>query len=247
MQESCSITSFHIPASAGMTVIRTTHNIIIIMKEKYFAENNIDTLSKEKFAEILKYSKHSDWLPDLKHTALLVLDMQNYFLDKNSHAYIPSADAIKKNVQILCETFKRNSLPIIFSSHVNKNDSDGLFEKWWFKNNESNSDNSSIINELKSYPDEIIVKDSYDAFYNTNLYKILIENKIKDLIVTGVMTHLCCESTIRSAFVRDFRTFFLFDATADYNMDFHLSSFTNLSHGFTVPLLTHHILKLFND
>lgn len=220
---------------------------IEIIKETYYTNENIDTFSNEKFEKILKYSKHSDWQPDLEHTALLVLDCQYYFFDKNSNAFIPSANAILKNIIYLCEIFKKNALPIIFTLHVNNSKKEVLFKKWWNKLIEPDSVNAKIIIDLEPFSKELIIKNKYDAFWGTNLHKLLEINKIKDLLITGVMTHLCCESTIRTAFMKDYRTFFIFDATADYNMDFHLSSFMNLSHGFTVPLLTNNILNLFND
>jgi isochorismate hydrolase len=46
------------------------------------------------------------------------------------------------------------------------------------------------------------------------------------------MTNLCCETTARDAFVRDFRVFFLADGTATANHDLHLSSLKNLAFGF---------------
>jgi isochorismate hydrolase len=222
-------------------------NIIKKIKEIYYTKKNIDSTSRQEFEKILKYSKHSDWHPDLEHTALLVLDCQNYFFDKNSHAYIPSANAILNNIISLCELFRQKSLPIFFTSHINYSEKSGLFKKWWNKLVEPESVNSKIINELESFSKELIIKHKYDAFYSTKLNKLLIENKIKDLIITGVMTHLCCETTIRSAFMKDYRTFFVFDATADYNLYFHKASFINLSHGFTTPLLSNHILRQFND
>jgi len=55
--------------------------------------------------------------------------------------------------------------------------------------------------------------------------------------VCGVMTHLCCETTARSAFIRGFKTYFTIDGTATYNEQFHMASLINLSHGFAIPVL----------
>ncbi|MCP4152595.1 MAG: isochorismatase family protein, partial [bacterium] len=67
---------------------------------------------------------------------------------------------------------------------------------------------------------------------------------ITRVIITGVMTHLCCETTARSAFVRNFEVYFTIDATATYNREFHKSTLLNLSHGFASPVLTSDILNL---
>jgi isochorismate hydrolase len=57
------------------------------------------------------------------------------------------------------------------------------------------------------------------------------------------MTHLCCETTARSAFVRGFEVFFTIDGTATYNQGFHLGTLVNLSHGFATPVLASEILS----
>jgi isochorismate hydrolase len=56
------------------------------------------------------------------------------------------------------------------------------------------------------------------------------------------MAHLCCETTARSAFVRGFEVFFVVDATATYNRQFHQSTLINLAHGFAIPVLTQEVL-----
>ena len=56
------------------------------------------------------------------------------------------------------------------------------------------------------------------------------------------MTHLCCETTARSAFVHGYEVFFLVDGTATYNQDFHRASLMNLAHGVAVLSLAGHFL-----
>ena len=59
------------------------------------------------------------------------------------------------------------------------------------------------------------------------------------------MTHLCCESTARAAFMKDFEVYFVVDATATQYEELHLSSLRTLSDGFAVPVTTDHVLKSF--
>ena len=100
------------------------------------------------------------------------------------------------------------------------------------------------LQELKNKADAldtsrglILQKSQYDAFYNTELVKILRENFATQVVITGVMTHLCCETAARSAFVRGFDVFFTVDGTATYNEDFHRAALQNLAHGFATPVL----------
>jgi len=57
------------------------------------------------------------------------------------------------------------------------------------------------------------------------------------------MTHLCCESSARSAFMRGFEVLFTIDGTATYREDFHRAAILNLAHGFAHPVLTGEIIK----
>lgn len=52
------------------------------------------------------------------------------------------------------------------------------------------------------------------------------------MIVTGVMTNLCCETNAREAFVRGFRVFFSTDATATSSEDLHVATLKNMAYGF---------------
>ena len=71
---------------------------------------------------------------------------------------------------------------------------------------------------------------------------MLRDNGVRRIVISGVMTHLCCETTARSAFVRGFEVFFTVDGTASYTADFHRASLLNLAHGFAVPVLVSEIL-----
>lgn len=75
-------------------------------------------------------------------------------------------------------------------------------------------------------------KHTYSAFQNTDLESHLNENGRTEVIVTGVMTNCCCETTARDAFVKGFRVFFSSDATATSDEDLHISSLKTLAFGF---------------
>ena len=66
---------------------------------------------------------------------------------------------------------------------------------------------------------------------------------VETVIVTGVMTHLCCETTAREAFVRGFNVVFPVDGTLTQNRLFHEATLRNLSHGFAVTPLLREVLE----
>lgn len=175
------------------------------------------------------------------HCALLILDMQRFFLDESSHAHIPSALAIIPKVKSLMTAFLNNKLPVILTRHLNTKKDANLMDKWWRDLITEENPLSEITPEFK-YPDAIVIKKTqYDAFYRTSLEDMLRKNGITQIVIAGVMTHLCCETTARSAFVRGFEVFFTIDGTATYNEDFHRATLLNLSHGFAIPVLCEEI------
>jgi len=172
------------------------------------------------------------------HSALLVLDMQSYFLDPASHAYIPSAVAILPGIRALVRAYRRKRLPLVFTRHVNTLQDAGMMSVWWRDRISLDSPLSQITPELDVADSPAILKTQYDAFYKTDLEAILLQAGVVRVLICGVMTHLCCETTARSAFGRDFEVYFLVDGTATYNRDFHQASLLNLAHGFASLLLT---------
>jgi isochorismate hydrolase len=174
--------------------------------------------------------------------ALLVLDMQKYFFSPDSHAFIPSAPAIIPGVLDLIKAFKQASLPVIFTRHLNTEEDAGMMSKWWRDLITRDHPDAGIMNEIAAQADQVIDKTQYDAFYHTPLLEYLLSSPVTDLVITGVMTHLCCETTARSGFVNGFRIWFPVDGTATYSQHFHLSTIRNLSHGFATPVLIRNVI-----
>ena len=207
------------------------------MKECYFTSKTIHEKSFQMLQKLKKYREghNINFIPE--HSALLIIDMQRYFLDKSSHAYIPSALPIIPKIKYLSNAFLEMGSPIIFTRHLNKQKNAKLMSKWWRDLITEGDVLSEIIPELNLPGAIIIKKTQYDAFYETPLEDLLKEKGITQIVITGVMTHLCCETTARSAFVRGFTVFLPIDGTATYNEAFHLATFLNLSHGFAIPVL----------
>jgi ureidoacrylate peracid hydrolase len=68
--------------------------------------------------------------------------------------------------------------------------------------------------------DILLEKPRFGAFHGTDLELILRSRGIDTLIIAGIATNLCCETTAREAAVRDFRVFFLRDATATFDISY---------------------------
>ena len=180
---------------------------------------------------------------DLSKTALLVLDMQTYFLDESSHAFVPSSPTIISSIKKLINKMKQSNRPIIFTQHIDNDDEKNMMKKWWKGAINNNSKLSNVNKELYNTSFKIVQKHQYSAFFETELEAILIDQNVDQILITGVMSHLCCETTARDAFMRGFEIFFVVDATATYNEELHIGTLRSISHGFGVCVSTEEILN----
>ncbi|KAL5543229.1 hypothetical protein UlMin_010939 [Ulmus minor] len=165
--------------------------------------------------------------PNPKASALLVIDVQKYFSSM--------AKPILHNLLTTIRLCRRASIPVLFTRHCHKSPADhGMLGEWW--NGDlifDGTSESELIPELDRHPDDIVMeKNTYSGFQGTCLEEILKERRVEEVIVTGVMTNLCCETTAREAFVKGFRVFFSVDATAMVNAELHDVTLKNLAYGF---------------
>ena len=177
-------------------------------------------------------------LPEPEKTALLVIDMQEHFS--------MLANIIIERVQSLIEACRFSAIPILFTRHGHKNPDDdgGLLVQWWGEAIQYGSPDWEIVCALQPREqDTIIDKNRYSAFYQTNLDVLLKERGITDLIICGLLTNCCCETTARDAFMRDYRVFFLSDATTTVAEELHIATLKNLAYAFAHILNTDSLIR----
>ena len=145
--------------------------------------------------------------------ALIVVDMQNFFASMGTAA-IP-------NIKKLYSFFKDRSLPIIFTQHGHTKEEltppfkNQVVRRW--------GPDSSVVKGTSDWElmpeieklarnSMIVEKNTYDAFINTDLTSILEDHQVESLVVCGVMTDCCCDTTARSASNRGYETWLIGDA-----------------------------------
>ena len=102
------------------------------MKEKYLDEPGFKVTIDEMITTLTgHHHRHKPWHLHPGSAALLVLDIQNYFLDPSSHAFTPSAPAIIPNIQKLIGMARKFKMAVIFTRHVNDHANAGRMDKWW--------------------------------------------------------------------------------------------------------------------
>jgi len=207
------------------------------MKEQYFTKESLKEKSKQMLEKVEKFrGYHNIELMPAK-SALLIIDMQEYFLKPSSHAYIPGAEIILPGVKKLVSIYSKKGLPVVFTLHSNTKKNAGMMGKWWPRLLEEGDAATALAEGLDSSNGIIINKNQYDAFYKTDLEQILHKKNISQVVICGVMTNVCCETTARSAFVRGFEVFFTIDGTVTYSEEHHMATLANLSYGFAIPVL----------
>lgn len=211
-------------------------------REAYYTPASIHFKSQEIFSSLLELKpRGQDFKPE--RSALLVLDMQRYFLDESSHAFIPSAPAILPAINALIQSYAQQGLPLFFTRHLNTPENAGLMASWWRGLLTPQHPLSDLDPRIRSASGRVIVKTRYDAFFDTPLADLLRERNVTQVVICGVMTHLCCETTARSAFMHGFEVFFTVDGTATYTEAFQRASLLTLTHGFATPVLTPDLLR----
>lgn len=217
------------------------------MKEKYFTEENIDQECNEMIEEVKYYSGMRMFKPEKEHIALLVVDMQNYFLDPDEHAFIPSGPVVIPNIKRIMNACREMDVPVIFTRHLNTDDDAGMMGVRWHDLIREKDARSKITAKLPVNDATVLKKAQFDAFFGTDLEEKLNKAGITQLIITGVMTNLCVETTARSAFIKGFDVVMPVDATAAYNYEFHLATFLNYAYLFTRPVKTSDLIELLSN
>ena len=213
------------------------------MKTEYFTPANIDHKGHQMLSRFVDFRRHHVLRYRPKESCLLVIDMQRYFLDEESHAFLPAAPAIVPGILGLVKAYYVKKYPVVFTRHINDQHNAGMLAKWWDDIIPADDEISALIPELPLEGATVITKTQYDAFYQTDLDDQLKRNNVRQVVITGVQTDLCCETTARSAFVRGYEVIIGIDATATENEDLHVASLSTLAHGFAIPVLAKELLK----
>ncbi|HEX05180.1 MAG TPA: cysteine hydrolase [Bacteroidetes bacterium] len=182
---------------------------------------------------------------DARVAALLVLDMQQYFFKDESHAFLPSGEAIIGPIGDLIDRFQSKNRPVLFTQHLDAPSAGNPMRQWW-KDYLTEDDERAELLIFEHCADvrTVIKKSSYDAFLGTDLESRLKDQGISQVVICGVMTHLCVETTARSAFCRGFNVWLPVDATATISEEHHLATLRNLSHGFARMTSTVEMLEM---
>lgn len=150
--------------------------------------------------------------------ALVIVDMQNAFVKPGYPLAIPDAPSTVPEMNRLITVCRSHNIPIVWLKTVF--DEEGCVDAGLLKEIAGNKVCSlakgeagvDIYPELDWQADDItVLKKRFSGFHNTNLESILRERNIDTLLIVGTVLNVCCETTARDAFQRDFRVLFPID------------------------------------
>jgi nicotinamidase-related amidase len=169
-------------------------------------------------------------------SALLLIDLQRHFIDPGGKAFIEPSKRIMPKLLNLAAAYKKRGLPIVLTRHIDDPSKHPLIISWWEGAIAAADPMSRLVPELEPFVEcsILVEKHWYDAFRHTGLAQILEGRGVSQVVVGGVMTHVCCETTTRSAFAHNLTPFFLLDGTAADRAENHEATLVNLQHAFAV-------------
>lgn len=142
----------------------------------------------------------------MENTALLIIDVQNDYFPGGKMT-LEGAEQAGKNTKRILEYFRKNNLPVIHIKHISTNEG-----ATFFLPETTGADIHSLVSPLAN--EKVIVKHFPNSFRETDLLQYLQSKNIKSLVITGMMTDVCVESTTRAAFDFGFSNTIIGDATA---------------------------------
>ena len=175
---------------------------------------------------------------ETRKTALVVVDMQNYFMDESQQAGCPIAQTVVDNVNRLAETVRKTDGIVIWIQNLAPEDT---AVSWKSAHERYTKESAEIRVESMTrgaWPFELwptldvrdddhrVVKRRYSAFIqgSSDIELILKDNGVETILVCGVATNVCCESTARDAMMLNYRTLMVSDGCATSTDEEHANS-----------------------
>lgn len=141
----------------------------------------------------------------IRESALLVIDAQDSFKAlprwerRNNHDF-------ERNVSELIRAYRAAGLPVIFFLHT---DPDPFFEP--------DSPYLKLMDFIERLPEEpVIVKNTRNCFTSTGFGALLLEKGVRRIVISGIQTEQCCETTARVGADLGYAVDFVTEATMTF-------------------------------
>jgi len=170
--------------------------------------------------------------------ALIVIDMQEDFVEPGRGLFIPEALRQVPRILRTIDVCRRLSVPVLYTEYTAAQDVAHDFYRIWPAIKAGacaeGTRGARLHRAFRPTPGERVVstKHSYDAFEGTNLDYALRNQGVKTLIICGTQTNYCCESTARSGYFRGYHIVFGSDINSADNAYAQNATLRTLRRGF---------------
>lgn len=163
------------------------------------------------------------WCVDPHRAALLIHDMQEYFIAPYSRQNSPMREVLHNIIEIKAACAKAG-IPVYYTAQPGgmSKEQRGLLLDLWGPGMTVSPAHRQILSELSpTSSDTVLTKWRYSAFHKSHLKSQLGEKGRDQLIITGVYAHVGCLMTAVDAFSQDIQPFIVADGVADFSRDEH--------------------------
>lgn len=181
---------------------------------------------------------------DLRRSALVVIDIQNDFCHPDGVQGIRGRDLTSVGPAVerlagLIERARAHAVPVVFVRTLHDEATDTA--NWLARNGDEVRPQSchpgtwgAEFYELRPDPntDTIVTKTRYSAFVGTTLPQVLARLGRDSLLLAGVSTAVCVETTLRDAVCRDYLVTLVEDCSSAYGMEAHARAVAGVEAGF---------------
>jgi len=144
-------------------------------------------------------------------TALIIIDIQNDYFDKGSNP-LSGSDEATKNARLILDDCRSRGLPIIHIQHLATRSTATFFLP--------NTIGADIYADVRPLDNEkVIVKNYPNSFRETELLEYLTFLNVSQLVICGMMTHMCVDATTRAAKDFGFECTIISDACATKDLE----------------------------
>lgn len=176
-----------------------------------------------------EHQNRVNWRVDPARAALLVHDMQRYFvrafeLERDGHP-LPDAqiNIAIANIRRLLDAAHAANIPVYYTAQPpRQNPADRRLLTDFWGDGLQDDENAQILDEIApTEADAVLTKWRYSAFVRSPLEEQLKDLGRDQLIIGGIYAHIGCLTTALEAFMRDIQPFMVADALADFTAEEH--------------------------
>ena len=176
-----------------------------------------------------EHQNRVNWRVDPARAALLVHDMQRYFVRafelERDGQHLPDAqiNIAIANIRRLLDAAHAANIPVYYTAQPpRQNPADRRLLTDFWGDGLQDDENARILDELApTEADTVLTKWRYSAFVRSPLEEQLKDLGRDQLIIGGIYAHIGCLTTALEAFMRDIQPFMVADALADFTTEEH--------------------------